>query len=178
MSGRSRSDDGFGALGPLGNASSIDPGAYKITGSGVNVRSSALTATGNTLNIGDDFTADGTVKGTEVNGVYTNFASGTSKAGPGFVAIEYLAPASSFQAASYQPQGGGGGPAPIIPASRTTTTTQTITETTWTDYIPYVIGALAVVGIGYALFGTKKGQAVRRLARHRVRKYGGTHRRR
>lgn len=168
--------EGVGALGPLGNAATISGGAYKITGSGVNFRNGALSPTGNVLNIGDDFTADGTVKGTEANGVFTNFASGTSRLGSGFVAVQYLAPSNGFNPASYQPVDGGGGAA--IPASITKTTTIVETQSEWTDYLPYVVGGLAIVGIGYALFGTKKGQAVRRLARHRARKYGGHHRRR
>jgi hypothetical protein len=171
---RVASGEGLGALGPLGNASSIAAGAYKVTGTGVNQRNVALASTGQMLNIGDDFTADGGVKGTEVNGVYTNFASGTSRLGPGYVAVEYLAPAAGFQQASYQPGGGGG---TIQPVSKTTVTTTTTTETTWMDYVPYAIGALAVGGLAYALFFTKKGQAHRRLARARYRKYSGMGRR-
>lgn len=159
--------EGLGAIGPLGNASSIAGGPYKITGTGVNFRNVSLAPTGSTLNIGDDFKADGGVKGAEVNGVYTNFASGQSRLGSGYVAVQYLAPADGFNSALYQSGGGGGAvqPASYSNVSKTTTTTTTVVESEWTDYVPYVLGALAVGGLAYALFFTKPGKVTRRYAR-------------
>lgn len=166
--GRHMRAEGFGAIGPLGNASTIAGGPYKITGTGVNFRNSSLASTGSTLNIGDDFKADGGVKGTEVNGVYTNFASGTSKLGSGYVAVQYLAPADTFQPALYSSAPGNGN-APAAGnynnISKTTTTTTTVVESEWTDYVPYALGALAVGGLAYALFFTKPGRVTRRYAR-------------
>ena len=165
----------LGALGPLGNASTITPGAYKSTGTGVNVRTSAGGGVAGALNIGDLFNADGTVDGAEVNGVYTNFARGTTGGGvSGWVAVEYLAPAGTFNPASYSPGGGGGGGGGggIQEVSKTTTTTTTTVEKSFfEDNWPYFVGALAVGGIAYAAFGTKKGKAVRRLARAKYHKH-------
>lgn len=160
-----RRAEGFGAIGPLGNAATIAGGPYKITGTGVNFRNSSLASTGGTLNIGDDFKADGGVKGTEVNGVYTNFASGTSRLGSGYVAVQYLAPADNFQPALYQSGSASQQGSNYSNVSKTTTTTTTVVESEWTDYVPYALGALAVGGLAYALFFTKPGKVTRRYAR-------------
>lgn len=179
---------GVGALGPLGNAGSITAGAYKSTGSAVNVRSAPGGSVIGSLEIGDSFQADGTVDGAEVNGVYTNFAKGVTGAGQtGWVAVQYLAPAGSFNPASYIPSpidvgrtaaekvfgqqlttapvGGGG--------SSSSSASITAPESDLNKYLLIGAGAVAVGLVGYALFGTKKGKAARRLARvkyHRARR--------
>lgn len=176
--------EGFGAIGPLGNASQIAAGSYKVTGDGVYFRpvlQAGLPATGQALTIGDDFTATGEVTGqANSSGTFINFARGTSKFGTGYVAVQYLAPAAGFSSASYQPSSGGGGaagPGPNMPAKTTTTTTVVTEDDPW-SWLYWVAGIAAAGVVGYALFMTPKGQAVRRLARAKARRYGGSRRRR
>jgi hypothetical protein len=157
--------DGLGAIGPLGNASSIAAGKYKITGTDVFFRRGlveGLPPTGTMLTIGDEFTATGEVKGVNnASGTYINFAKGNSKFGEGWVAVQYLAPAESFNPVTYQPGGGGGGGGGIQPVKTTSVTT--ITETSWfEDNWMYIAGAAALGVVGYALFSKGKGSKKKR----------------
>lgn len=186
--GLGRAPAGLGIPGPYGQvpAQVIPAGTYEISGTDVAFRAQPNLSESNPPRTAvlDQIETDGqTANASGYTWVHGKMKTGPLAGQTGYVAAAYLAPlgwtASHGGAGGVVGGGGGGGIQPvsvISPVSKTTTTTTTVVETSWMDYVPYVIGGLAVIGIGYALFGTRKGKAVRRLARSRARKF--RHRRR
>jgi hypothetical protein len=180
--GLGRAPTGLGIPGPYGQVPSqvIPAGTYEISGTDVAFRAQPNLSDPNPPRtaILDQIETDGQTANTSG---YT-WVHGKMKTGPlagqvGYVAALYLAPLGWTQAHGGGGGGSGGGstiqPVTFVtPVSKTTTTTTTTIEKSWfEDNWPYVVGALAVGALGFALFGTRKGKAVRRLARAKARKY-------
>lgn len=157
------SNPGFGALGPFGNAATLDPDEYQITGDGVymwngnqSTAGSISDANGKSilLNTGDRVTASGEVVLDVGNGKY--YAKVQSNKAPNepeiWVAVEYLAPLSWQKPAA---------PPPPIAPPKPVQPPNALIPAGKTDYtVPILVGA-GVLGagiIGYALYRSKKGK--------------------
>lgn len=185
VTGLGRLHVGVGIPGPYGQvpAQVIPAGTYEISGTDVAFRSQPNLSDSNPprTNVLDQIETDGQT----ANAAGYTWVHGIMKTGPlagqaGYVAALYLAPVG-WTAQRGGGGGGGGGITPVTfvqPVSKTTTTTTTTIEKSFfEDNWPYFLGALAVGGIAFALFGTRKGKAVRRLARKKARKYRRNRRR-
>lgn len=199
ISAKSIRAKGLGIPGPWGNIpkEKIDAGRYEITGTQVFLRSepkidsmdegafNGAYGDNGGIVVGAPDQVDFNGQTADADGL--RWAMVQAVTGPlagkaGYVAMKYMAIIGWTEAH------GGTSSAPMTPAQKpqiepastttTTTTTTTTEETDWTKWIVGGLVAVGVAGIGYALFGTKKGKAVRRLARIKYkRRRGGAGRR-
>lgn len=153
---------GFGVLGPLGNASSIATDEFQVTGDGVYLWNGNQSNAGSItqLNRGDRVVASGEVVLDVGNGKY--YAKVQSDKAPNapeaWIAVEYLAPLDWKAPAAPPAQ-----PPPEKPPVLMTGAA----PASWTPWL-IGLGALALIGGGFALFGGHKGKG--KGARHARRK--------
>jgi hypothetical protein len=158
--------EGFGVAGPYGAipTQSIGAGTYEISGTQVALRGSASTGGEVLARFNNDYGDNGGIvvgvpDQVEFNGEIGNagglsWAKVKAKGQEGWVAVMYMAPVgwtAKQGKTSPVPQGGGGGGAE--PASYEETTT------TETDYLPWILGGVGVLGlgvIGWAALSKKK----------------------
>jgi hypothetical protein len=146
---------GLGVLGPLGNAATLDPDEYQVTGDGVYLWNGSQSDAGSIamLNTGDRVTASGTVTLDVGNGKY--YAKVLSDKAPNapeaWIAVEYLAPLSWQRPAAPPPA------APPPSDNKTPNAMLPAGKTNYTMPVLIGIGVLGLSAIGYALFRKKKG---------------------
>lgn len=178
--GLGRAPTGLGIPGPYGQVPSqmIPAGTYEISGTDVAFRAQPNLSDANPPRTAvlDQIETDGrTANANGYTWVHGKMKTGSLAGQTGYVAALYLAPVGWTAQHGGGGGGGGGGITPVsfvTPVSKTTTTTTTTVEKTFfEDNWPYIVAALAVGGLAFALFGTRKGKAVRRLARAKARKY-------
>lgn len=157
--------DGLGIPGPYGaNPSQMLPsGTYEITGTGVNFRS-APSVSASAIGMFNSDTSQGdkvvgtpdqvTFSGETATGNGLTWAKVQAQGKEGYVAVEYMAPVGWTAQNNGIAAGGGGGGGNAQPVSYQQPGTATAT-----DYVPWVLGGVAVLGLGvlgWAMMSKKK----------------------